>query len=184
MPEKHQKRYQNQVAHRSCMNVLSINVQASCCTDTSKEVNAKHTTSSKCQKYRLTLFQREFAENYSTSWQNKIQSVHSKRKHITLLTDVFHTKKSVLFLLETLLSKSSNAKLLHIWSDGPTSQFKNKLIAAAFSQLTESHSVDFQWQALFCNFTWERLCSHTFSNVELRALLIAKWSKKAGTSNR
>lgn len=24
-------------------------------------------------------------------WQNKIHSVHSKRKHITLLTDVFHT---------------------------------------------------------------------------------------------
>ena len=78
----------------------------------------------------------------------------------------------------------SNAKLLHIWSDGPTSQFKNKLIAAAFPWLAERNSVDIQWQALFCNLTWERLCSHTFSHVELRAIVIAKWPKKAGTGNR
>ena len=131
----------------------------------------------------MTLLQREFVENYSTIWQNKIQSVHSKRKHITMLTDVFHTN-SVLTLLDTLLSKSSNAKLLHIWSDGPTSQFKKKLIAAAFPWLAERHSVDIQWQALFCNLTCERLCSHTFSHVELRAIVITKWPKKAGTSNR
>lgn len=131
----------------------------------------------------MTLLQREFVENYSPIWQNKIQSVHSKRKHITLLTDVFHTN-SVLTLLDTLLSKLSNAKLLHIWSDGPTSQFKNKLIAAAFPWLAERHSVDIQWQALCCNLTWERLCSHTFLHVELRAIVIAKWPKKAGTSNR
>ena len=131
----------------------------------------------------MTLLQREFVENYSTMWQNKIQSVHSKRKHITLLTDVFHTN-SVLTLLDTLLSKSSNAKLLHIWSDGPTSQFKKKLIAAAFPWLAERHSVDIQWQALFCNLTWERHNSHTFSHVELRAIVITKWPKKAGTSNR
>ena len=57
------------------------------------------------------------------------------------------TKNSVMTFLDTLLSKllSSNVKLLHIWSDGPASQFKNKFVAAALPWLAERRSVDFQW---------------------------------------
>jgi len=35
--------------------------------------------------------------------------------------------------------------LLHIWSDGPSSQFKNKYTAAAIPKLQEKHSLEIQW---------------------------------------
>ena len=35
--------------------------------------------------------------------------------------------------------------VLHIWSDGPSSQFKNKYIAASLLKLEEKHSLQIQW---------------------------------------
>ena len=85
----------------------------------------------------LDMLQIDFAENYSTIWQDEIQSEHWKKKQVTLLTSVYwsgyettssvvvsddltHTNNSVITFVDTLLSKllSSKVKLLHIWSDG------------------------------------------------------------------
>ena len=112
----------------------------------------------------LAMLQIDFAENYSTIWQDEIQSAHWKKKQVTLLTSVYwsgykttssvvvsddltHTKNSVITFVDTLLSKllSSKVKLLHIWSDGPSSQFKNKFVAASLPWLAKRHSIDIQW---------------------------------------
>ena len=48
--------------------------------------------------------------------------------------------------METLISNllSVNVSLLHIWNDGPSSQFKNKFIANAIIILLEKYSKDMQ----------------------------------------
>ena len=55
--------------------------------------------------------------------------------------DLSHSKESVIIFLEKVLSPllQSDAKVLHIWSDDPSSQFKNRFIANCISW--KKHSV-------------------------------------------
>ena len=46
-------------------------------------------------------------------------------------------------LISDLLSKE--VKKLYIWSDGPSSQFKNKFVANTLLWLSEKHSVNIEW---------------------------------------
>ena len=46
-------------------------------------------------------------------------------------------------LISDLLSEE--VKKLYIWSDGPSSQFKNKFIANTLPWLCEKHSVNIEW---------------------------------------
>ena len=89
----------------------------------------------------IGMFQMDFAENYNTLWQDEIQSAPWKKKQITLLTSCFwngadtqscvivsdelsHTKNSVITFLDSLILRFINPaiKMLHIWTDGPSSR--------------------------------------------------------------
>ena len=95
------------------------------------------------------IMQMDFAENYTTMWQDEIQSAHWKKRQITLLTsvlwygsethsnvvvsdDLSHTKDSIITFLVSLIDKFIKLKhgirILHLWTDGPSAQFKNRFI--------------------------------------------------------
>lgn len=95
------------------------------------------------------ILQIDFAENYTTQWQDEVQSAHWCKTQITLMTAVHwqgndcksavvvsdntdHTKDSIVVFLAHLIKSlvSSDVKYLHIWSDGTSSQFKNRYMAA------------------------------------------------------
>jgi len=115
-------------------------------------------------KKNTAMLQIDFAENYSTLWQDEIQSAHWKKSQITLMTvaywsnqklisavvvsdDLNHKKDSIVTFIDRLIGElvSTDVCLLHIWSDGPSSQFKNRYIAAAILFLQGRHSLDIQW---------------------------------------
>ena len=99
------------------------------------------------------MLQIDFAENYSTFYQDEVQSTHWVKTQITIFTttfwqknkchpavvvsDVSHSKQCILIfvgkILQSLLMDS--VKTVHIWSDGLSSQFKNWYFAAALPWL-------------------------------------------------
>ena len=100
------------------------------------------------------ILQIDFAENYSTFWQDEVQSAHWHENQITVFTAVLwqsvgctsavvvsndrsHSRDCVIVFLEHIIKQllNENITALHIWSDGPSSQFKNRYIAATFSWL-------------------------------------------------
>ena len=110
----------------------------------------------------LAVLQIDFAENFSTLWQDEVQSAHWNKKQITAFTSVTwqqdscttaviisdeltHSRNSIIMikLLTSILDK--NIKKLHIWSDGPSSQFKNRFIAASISWLQKRHTLKIYW---------------------------------------
>ena len=111
------------------------------------------------------MLQIDFAENYSTMWQDEIQSAHWNKTQITVLTSVYwkgghhksgviisddlrHTKESVVTFIDHLITnqiKPTMVNKLHIWTDGLTSQFKNKFIAASIKWLGAKHLLSITW---------------------------------------
>lgn len=89
------------------------------------------------------VLQIDFAENYTTQWQDVGQSAHWCKAQISLMTaahwhgnscksavvvsdDTDHSKDSIVVFLSHLVKSliSSEVKTLHIWCDGLSSQFK------------------------------------------------------------
>ena len=106
----------------------------------------------------------DFAGNFSTLWQNEVQSQHWNKKQVTLFTSVVwcqntcksevvisdnlsHTKDSVITFIDKLISElvDSSVKVLQLWSDGPSSQFKNCFIATAIPWVDKKYSVKLCW---------------------------------------
>ena len=110
----------------------------------------------------LALLQVDFSENYTCMFQDEIQSAHWKQDQVSLFTaalwfdgklhpkviasdDLNHGKETVVaymyidHLLDTL---PGTVETISIWSDGPSSQFKNWFVAAAISSLQEKHNVN------------------------------------------
>ena len=106
----------------------------------------------------------DFAENFSTLWQDEVQSAHWHKKQVTIFTAVFwyqnscssavivsddlsHSKESILVFVHSLLSKhiESSVKILQVWTDGPSNQFKNRFIASAIPWLEEQHGLKLFW---------------------------------------
>ena len=103
--------------------------------------------------FDTAVLQIDFAENYSTFYQDEVQSTHWVKTQITIFTttfwqknkchpavvvsDVSHSKQCILIfvgkILQSLLMDS--VKTVHIWSDGLSSQFKNWYFAAALPWL-------------------------------------------------
>ena len=96
-----------------------------------------------CYKLNYKLY-----ENYTIIWQEEIQSAHWQKKQVTVFTSVYwnglepqsiviisdylsHTKGSIVTIIDQLISDllSEEVKKLYIWSDGPSSQSKNKFIS-------------------------------------------------------
>ncbi|XP_065665666.1 uncharacterized protein LOC136087088 [Hydra vulgaris] len=110
------------------------------------------------------VLQVDFAENFSTLWQDEVQSAHWHKKQVTVFTAVFwyqnscssavivsddlsHSKESILVFVHNLLSKyiESSVKILQVWTDRPSNQFKNRFIASAIPWLEEQHDLKLFW---------------------------------------
>ena len=110
------------------------------------------------------VLQIDFAENYSTFWKDEVQSAHWHKNQITVFTaalwqsvdctlavvvsdDRSHSRDCAIVFLEHLIKQllNKNITALHIWSDGPSSQFKNRYIAATSSWLQKECSIKITW---------------------------------------
>ena len=97
------------------------------------------------------LFQMDFAENYSTKYQDEIQSAHWHKAQITVYTVMAyhrnqiksmyvvsdtrdHTKTTVMTkkVVELGVIAFPTAAHFNIWTDGPNNQFKNRFMVRAF----------------------------------------------------
>ena len=106
----------------------------------------------------------DFAENFSTFYQDEIQSAHWNKTQITVFTaalwqngeclpavllsnDLSPSKESILIFLENVLFSllQSDTKVLHIQSDGPSSQFKNNFIANCLSWFEKTFNAKVYW---------------------------------------
>ena len=100
------------------------------------------------------MLQIDFTKNYTTQWQDEMQSAHWCKNQVTLMTVVYwhdkectsvvvvsddndHTKNSTVVFLQHLIKSlvSSDVARLHIWSDDPSGQFKNHHTAAVMREL-------------------------------------------------
>lgn len=111
---------------------------------------------------RNAVVQVDFSENYSLEFQNEIQSAHWNQDQLSLFTssswlnqlqiskvfvsdDLEHDKVSVLVYMHMLLSKlvtEYNIKVVDVFSDGPSSQFKNQYIFNALPWLIRKCGLD------------------------------------------
>ncbi|ROL51976.1 hypothetical protein DPX16_2003 [Anabarilius grahami] len=114
------------------------------------------------------VLQVDFAENYTAAYQDQIQSAHWHQRQVTVFPSVLwsdgdpesyaivsdrleHDKRSVAAFLtkivEDIQEKDPAMRVMHIFSDGAASQFKNKFIwcflSTTFKELFPSLRV--QW---------------------------------------
>lgn len=117
------------------------------------------------QDPHAALMQIDFAENYSCIAQNECQSFYWSHPQVTLFTcslwhsqqqhpivivsdNNTHNKETVIPYVSRLLDElpcDQNIKFLNIWSDGPSSQFKNKFVAATIPALQKHHNMKITW---------------------------------------
>ena len=125
-----------------------------------KQANAYEDHKSQVQiNSEIAVLQINFVENFSTLWQDEVQSAHWNKKQITVFTsvtwqqdsctsaviiteDLTHSRDSIIIFTDKLLTSipDKNIKKLHIWSDGPSNQFKNCFIAASIPWLQKRHT--------------------------------------------
>lgn len=109
------------------------------------------------------LLQIDFAENFVCELQDEVQSAHWNQRQLTLFTTAFyfnelfqskvlvsdnlvHTKDTIVpYLCKVMAKMPQSLKLLKIWSDGPSSQFKNKYIAAIIPHLEKRFNLKIIW---------------------------------------
>jgi len=105
------------------------------------------------------LVQIDFSENYTCVSQDEIQAAHWNQKQVSLFTtamwydgrihsqvtasnNITHSKETVVAYIDKLLDDLPIiVKLVLIWSDGPSSQFKNRFISASIPVLQKKHGV-------------------------------------------
>ncbi|CAB3977243.1 Hypothetical predicted protein [Paramuricea clavata] len=105
----------------------------------------------------------DFSENYTCVSQDEIQSAHWKQSQVSLFTaalwysgilhpiviasdNLNHSKDTIVAYIDYLLSiLPSNTQNISIWSDGPSSQFKNRFIVAALKSLQDKHKIQITW---------------------------------------
>ena len=109
------------------------------------------------------LIQVDFAENYTCVAQDEIQSAHWKQHQVSLFTaavwhsgdihsyviasdNIVHSKETVIAYVDRLLDVlPSNIKSTSFWSDGPSSQFKNRFHIASIIRLQNHHDIEITW---------------------------------------
>ena len=112
------------------------------------------------------LLQMDFAENFTCVWQDEIQSAHWRQKQVTVYTVMVyfqqrtlswvivsdcrdHEKNAVAAytskVLEMIKDIIPDAKQVDVWTDGPSSQYKNKYIFALRLQLKNKYQLKLGW---------------------------------------
>ncbi|KAG4075427.1 hypothetical protein HA402_015080 [Bradysia odoriphaga] len=109
------------------------------------------------------LLQIDFAENHKCESQDEIQQANYNQKQVSLFTsalrhrnvmipkviasdNLHHTKETIVAYLHKLFSSfPCTVKTVRIWSDGPTSQFKNRYIASVILRFEELFKVKIYW---------------------------------------
>ena len=111
---------------------------------------------------RSALVQVDFSENYNIQQQGEVQSAHWNQQQLSLFTicvwlhqsqrsiiyvsdHLEHDKTTVLVLMNKLfveLTKSNGVKKIDVFSDGPSSQFKNQYVFNALPYLVGYHCLD------------------------------------------
>ena len=108
-----------------------------------------------------------FLKNFSTFWQDEVQSAYWNKKQITIFSscfrhkdlsesavvisdDLHHCKDSIIVFINInpqniVKPQDHNINKLHLWSDGPNNQFKNKFIAAGLHWLGNRFNVSTVW---------------------------------------
>jgi len=110
--------------------------------------------------------QMDFAENYTVTFQDEIQSAHWKQRQITVYTVMIyhrdntisriivsdsrdHEKRAVTAytasVLETIKQDFPTVKNVAFWTDGPSSQFKNKFIFILSAKLANVYELQISW---------------------------------------
>ena len=108
--------------------------------------------------------QMDFAENYGCVWQDEVQSAHWCKNQVTILTAVMwsknltqsavvisddndHKKESIVTFLNELLKNilPTDITNLSIWTDGPSSQFKNRYIGVVLKWVAQNFSLSIDW---------------------------------------
>ena len=116
--------------------------------------------------FNTAVLQIDFAENCSTFYQDEVQSAHWVKTQIIIFTaalwqknkchpavevsdDVSHSQQCILVFVRKILQSllMDSVKTVRIWSDGPSSQFKNRYIAATLSWLQAETDIQID-----CNF--------------------------------
>ncbi len=109
------------------------------------------------------VIQIDFAENYKCVFQDEAANAHWNQSQVSLFTaaiwtgdnmnsysvvtdDLDHSKRTIVPYVDKLFEQlPKGIRSVHIWSDGPSSQFKNKFIAKAISVLEEKHKMTICW---------------------------------------
>lgn len=110
-----------------------------------------------------SVVQIDFAENYVCEAQDEVQSAHWNQRQLTLFTsatfhqsnthskifvsnNLSHTKETIVpYLYKLLLQLPPTVTIVKIWSDGPSSQFKNKFIAAIIPLFEKKLNLKIFW---------------------------------------
>ena len=112
------------------------------------------------------MVQMDFAENYTCVYQDEVQSAHWRQTQVTIFTVMIylcgshplvivtdcrdHDKRAVTAFLVRILKKVSE-EFSHItdvgiWTDGPSSQFKNKFMFACLWKLQQKfNKMNLRW---------------------------------------
>lgn len=111
----------------------------------------------------LALIQVDFSENYTCVHQDEVQSAHWHQAQVSLFTaaiyhfgvvnpvviasDILdHSKETVVCYVSHLLDNNpSGITKVEMWSDGPSSQFKNRFVAAALYNLETKYHIKIKW---------------------------------------
>lgn len=109
------------------------------------------------------VLQMDFAENFVCEAQDEVQTAHWNQRQLSLFTtaiyhcgtfqskvfvsnNLHHTKETIVpYLVKLLSNLPSSVKILKIWSDGPSSQFKNRFIAAMIVHLEAKFEIQIIW---------------------------------------
>ena len=105
----------------------------------------------------------DMADNYSGGAQDEIQPAQWNQNQVTLFTAVAwfkgtincqvivsdfmeHTKKAVVPLLDEVLKLfPPGIQEVRVWTDGPSSQFKNRFVMATTKTLTQWRGINLSW---------------------------------------
>lgn len=132
----------------------------------SKSYQLDRTTKLECPNAsdsKIALIQVDFSENYTCVAQDEVQSYHWQQSQVSLFTssvcyngkqhpivivsdNTDHTKDTVVAYMSKLLEElPEHITEVRVWSDGPSSKFKNKYIAASLKHLEDKHNVQIKW---------------------------------------
>lgn len=112
---------------------------------------------------KSALMQVDFSENFTCIAQDEIQSFHWVQPQVSLFTvslwysgkqhpivivsdNLDHSKNTIIPYIDKILKEIPNSiEEVKIWSDGPSSQFKNRYIAAGIDVLQRRYNKNIIW---------------------------------------